>query len=217
MTHPSSSTDLNAYKGYAAHSEETVQGSVGDSVGHSAGDSDSPSRVTAVATALKINRSLGVYAGVFALTTALFSIGGIIWGLLRPTYTAYVEDAETASIAVESNTAFVGYAWFVIATAVLAAGIALTVFLRSPRTRGIFMLLWLGIVSAVGSVAFLVFGSYASDLLHGVPSDYAEAVGESFSVAPPITPGVALAVGPFLAVCMYWCATFVTPPEEIEA
>ncbi|BAU96439.1 hypothetical protein N24_2177 [Corynebacterium suranareeae] len=164
----------------------------------------------------KINKSVGVYAGVLAITLAVYAIAGVIWGLLRPTYTAFVEDAETASIAVESNTSFTGYAWFVIATGVLAAAIALVVFLRSPQSRGPLMLIWLGIVSASGAVAFLIFGSYSSTLLHGSPSDYATAVGESFQVAPAISPGIALAVAPFLAVCMYWCAAFVTPEEALE-
>ena len=196
MTYPGITSDHNPYDGYTGD----------DGAGNKR---NLPNRK-------KINKSVGVYAGVFALTLALYAIGGATWGLLRPTYTAYVEDAETASIAVETNTSFAGYAWFAIATGVLAAAIALFVFLRTPQHRGPVMLLWLGIVSIAGSVAFLVFGNVASTMLHGSPSDYASAIGASFQVAPTITPGVAFGVAPFLSVCMYWCAAFVTPEEEID-
>lgn len=196
MTYPGTTSNQNPYDGYAGD----------DGAGKS---SELPNRK-------KVNKSVGVYAGVLAITLALYAIGGAAWGLLRPTYTAYVEDADTASIAVESNTSFTGYAWFAIATGVFAAAIALFIFLRTPHHRGPVMLVWLGIVSTAGSVAFLVFGNFASTFLHGSPSDYASVIGESFQVAPTITPGVALAVAPFLSVCMYWCATFVTPEEETQ-
>ncbi|MFP7364511.1 hypothetical protein SFC07_01825 [Corynebacterium callunae] len=165
---------------------------------------------------MKINKSVGAYAGALALSFILFAIGGVIWGLLRPTYTAFVEDVETASVAVAENVEFTGYAWFTLATGAIAAAIALFIFLRSPRTRGLLMMAWLGVLAAAGAVVFLVFGSYASTLLHGVPADYADAIGQSFQVAPTLQPGVALAAAPFLSVCMYWCATFVTPEDEVE-
>ncbi|ANE04360.1 hypothetical protein [Corynebacterium crudilactis] len=200
MTYPDISTDRNPYEGYAG------DGRVGELK-----YSERPKKS---GSWLNISKSVGIYAGVLAITLAIFAIAGILWGLIRPTYTAYVEDAESASIAVETNTAFTGYAWFVIATGVLAAAIALIVFLRSIHTRGPLMLVWLGIVSTAGSAAFLVFGGVASAFLHGSPSDYADAIGESFNIAPTITPGVAIAVAPFLAVCIYWCAAFVTPEED---
>ena len=56
-----------------------------------------------------------------------------IWGLTRPTYTAFVEDAETASIAVAENVEFIGYAWFSIATAVSYTH--LDVYKRQGRAR----------------------------------------------------------------------------------
>lgn len=164
---------------------------------------------------MKINKAVGAFAGALALTLVLFALGGVIWGLTRPTYTAFVEDAETASIAVAENVEFIGYAWFSIATGAIAAAIALIIFLKSPQTRGLSMMAWLGMLAAAGAVVFLVFGTYASTLLHGVPADYANAIGQSFQVAPTMQPGVALVAAPFLSVCMYWCATFVTPEEEL--
>ncbi|NMB22432.1 MAG: hypothetical protein GX983_03595, partial [Corynebacterium sp.] len=86
-----------------------------------------------------------MYAGVLALSLVVYALGGMVWGLLRPTYTAYVEDAETASIAVEADVAFTGFIWFAISTGIIGAVIALVVFLRSESTRGLAMMIWIGL------------------------------------------------------------------------
>lgn len=157
------------------------------------------------------SRNTGVYAGVLALSLVVYALGGMVWGLLRPTYTAYVEDAETASIAVEADVAFTGFIWFAISTGIIGAVIALVVFLRSESTRGLPMLIWIGLVSLLGAATFLAFGDTVATLLHGDPSEHAAGVGETFQVVPSIQPGSALFMAPFLAVLMYWCAVFVTP------
>lgn len=159
-------------------------------------------------------RTTGIYAGVFALVLSVFAIAGIVWGLLRPTYTAQVEDAETASIVAVPNIEFTAFIWFAITTGVIGATLALVVFLRAESTRGLPMLLWIGVVTLLGSGIFLVFGNISAELLHSRPTDYTNMVGETFQVVPSLTPGSALFSAPFLAVLMYWCATFVTPPED---
>ena len=205
MTNSGFTPQRNPYEGYSHESEISAF-----STGQVA--QDEPPKGKRIWT---VNRSLGLYAGIFAITVTIYALGGVLWGVLRPTYTAYVEDAESASIAVESNTAFVGYAWFVVITGVLAAVIALFVFLKAENARGLLMLWWLGIVTALGSVVFLVFGTKAADLRYGSPADYADAIGQTFQLAPTISPGAAFAVAPFLAVCMYWCATFATPEQDL--
>lgn len=157
------------------------------------------------------SHNTGVYAGVLALSLVVYALCGMVWGVLRPTYTAYVEDAETASIAVEANVAFTGYIWFAISTGVIGAVLALVVFLRSESTRGLPMLIWIGLVSLLGAATFLAFGDTVATWLHGDPSAHAAGAGETFQVVPPIQPGSALFLAPFLAVLMYWCAIFVTP------
>lgn len=181
--------------------------------GYTEADVDTPGRTMRKP---RRNRTGGTYAGVLALSLAVHAIAGVVWGFLRPTYTAYVEDPETASVAVSANVEFTAFIWFAIATGVIGAGIALVVFLRSETTRGPLMLLWLGVVAFLGAVAFIVFGDAVATFIHPSPGDYAGAVGESFQVVPGMSPGSALFTAPFLAVLMYWCATFVTPPEEPE-
>lgn len=159
-------------------------------------------------------RSTGVYAGVFALTLTVFAAAGAVWGLLRPTYTAYVEDAETASVAAAPNVEFTAFIWFAIITGVIGAVLALIVFLRAESARGLGMLSWIGVVALLGAGIFIVFGNISAQLIHARPTEYTDMVGETFQVVPSMTPGSALFAAPFLAVLMYWCATFVTPVED---
>lgn len=173
-----------------------------------------PIRQRTAPSAPRLSKNTGVYAGVFALGLGIFAAAGVIWGLLRPTYTAYVEDAETASVAAAINVEFRAFIWFAVATGILGAALALGVFLRSESTRGLGMLLWVGVVAVVGAGAFIIFGNFSAALLHAPPGDYADLVGETFQVVPNMTPGSALFTAPFLAVLMYWCATFVTPAED---
>lgn len=181
--------------------------------GYTEADVDTPARSVRKS---RRNRTAGTFAGVLALSLAAHGLAGVVWGLLRPTYTAYIEDAETASVAVSANVEFTAFIWFAIATGIIGAGIALVVFLRSETTRGPLMLLWLGVVAFLGAVAFSVFGDAVAAFIHPRPGDYADAVGESFEVVPEMSPGSALFTAPFLAVLMYWCATFVTPHEAPE-
>lgn len=201
MTTPRKSVATNPYQGYT---EETDQ---------------APARMPRRARFKQLSGQAGVYAGVLASVLAVFAVGGAVWGLFRPTYTAYVEDAESASVAVQANVEFTAFIWFAVATGVLGAVVALIVFLRSVSTRGLGMLVWLGVVAFVGAGAFLAFGNFSAGLIHGEPADYATAVGQSFNMVPNMVPGTAVFTAPFLAVCMYWCATFVTPvePEVGEA
>lgn len=163
---------------------------------------------------LKVRRSLGSYAGVFALVLTVFAVAGAVWGLLRPTYTAYVEDAETASVLAEPDVEFTAFIWFAITTGILGAVLALIVFLRTESSRGLGMMLWIGMVSFLGAVIFILFGDITAALIHSRPSDYSGLTGEHFQVVPGLSPGSALFAAPFLAVLMYWCATFVTPVED---
>ncbi len=163
---------------------------------------------------LRLSRDAGVYAGIFALALVVFSLAGVVWGVLRPTYTAYIEDAETATVAAAENVEFSAFIWFAIGTGLIGATIALISFLKAESARGPGMLLWVGLVALVGAGAFMVSGDFTTGMMYPRPDDYAAAVGESFQVVPGISPGSALFAAPFLAVLMYWCATFVTPPDE---
>lgn len=173
-----------------------------------------PAHTTTQKTVRWTRRSAGVYAGVFALTLTVFAVAGAAWGLLRPTYTAFVEDAETAAVSAAPNVEFTAFIWFAISTGVIGAGLALIIFLRAETARGLGMLLWIGVVALVGAGIFIVFGDFSAQLIHSHPTEYSDMVGETFQVVPPMTPGSALFAAPFLAVLMYWCATFVTPVED---
>lgn len=162
----------------------------------------------------RLSRRAGTYAGVALLFLLAFALVGVLWGLTRPTYTAYVEDPDTASIAVATDVEFLGFAWFTVLSGVLAAALSLLVFLRSPATRGPIMLYWLGLLSLLGAVIFAMFGEISANFLHRAPADYAAVLGSSFEVVPTFNAGGAVLAAPFLAMCIYWCAAWVTPEES---
>ncbi|WP_080794156.1 hypothetical protein [Corynebacterium pacaense] len=160
------------------------------------------------------SRKVGTGAGILAVSLSVYSVAGVIWGLFRPTYTVAVRDGESASVEAAPNVEFTSFIWFVVFTGLLGCAMALVVFIRSVSTRGPLMLLWVTVVAFLGSLVFLLFGDMSAGLLHRTPADFSRMVGETFTVVPPMSPGVGLAAAPFLAVCTYWCAAFVTPSAE---
>lgn len=200
MSSPQAPGNLDPYAGYAVHLPDmagSAQRSRKELLGR-----------------FKPSRTLGAGAGILAAWLCIFSLAGVVWGLFRPAYTASILDAESASVAASANVEFISFISFALVTAVLGSVMALVVFLRSAHYRGLSMLLWLTAVACVGSLVFLLFGDLSAGLMHRTPEDFSQIVGQTFTVVPPMSPGVGLLTAPFLAVCTYWCATFVTPVED---
>lgn len=178
--------------------------------------------VTATATAAprpratRVPRTLGAGAGLLAVCLVLFTVGGAVWGLLRPVYRGTV--AEDGGILLDRafDVEFTSFISFVITTGLLSSAAALTVFSLSPRTRGPGMMLWLLVVTVLSSLAFHQAGMITAGLAHPLPDPETLAVGTRVSLMPGFSPGIGMASAPFMAALTYWCAALVTPEEEPE-
>lgn len=160
----------------------------------------------------KVPYALGAYAGVLALSLVAYSFVGAVWGLLRPGYSATVLDSEQIQLGTETNVEFISFLSFVSSVAVIAMLIGGIVFVRSPRSRSLWMMLWLALVSAAGSMLFLHFGELSTALIHGHASADSLEVGEQVTYVPTVNVGiVGYLVAPFWSCLVYWCSYLVSP------
>lgn len=162
----------------------------------------------------RVTPAVGAGAGLFAVSVLVYGVVGALWGLLRPAYSGTVTDSGGFAVAGGDNVAFTGYITFAVITGLMSAVMAILMFLASPDTRGAPMLWWVGIVSFVAAVAFLVVGDLVAAARHPMPEDLdAITPDTTFSVAPVFQPGVAWLVAPFMAMLAYWFSALTDTPE----
>lgn len=157
--------------------------------------------------------ALGSGAGFLALSLVCFGLVGALWGALRPAYRAVVTADDGIQIEPAHNVEFGSFISFVVATGLLAALLAVVMFLLSAPTRGVSMLLWVVFCAALGSVVFLFVGDLVVSAFHPTPAVETAEAGERFSLVPGINPGIGLAAAPFMAALAYWCSALVSPED----
>lgn len=164
----------------------------------------------------RFSPTVGSYAGVVLASLLLFLGTGILWGLFRPAYTAtVVEQGTQIELGTETNVEFTAYGLFIIASFLIGCAIAVVAYARAPHTRGLWMLLWVGIWAFFGAQLFVYVGEWVSQLTNDVSGADSLADGESVSYVPAFMPGiVAHAVAPFWAVLIYWCCVVVGSDDE---
>lgn len=159
-------------------------------------------------------RELGAGAGLLAAGLCLALLGGAVWALLRPTYTVQLRDgvAVVDQTASGANVEFAAVGWLAVITGVLGAvlaGLALRQDRRGETAGDIWALLWLILVAAATSFTVYAFGEVVVGALHPVADHAAAADSEPFAVAPRVSPGATLLVGPFVAGALYWFSALV--------
>lgn len=164
----------------------------------------------------RINPAVGSTAGFLALCLAVYAVVGAIWGALRPGYEATVVEGGELSLEPAFNVEFTAFISFVVATGLLGALLALVMFVRSSRTRGVWMLLWVTFCAFLGAVVFFVVGNAVTGVLHPVPPVEQLEPGASLTLVPGVSIGIGFAAAPFMAALAYWCAVLVSP-EELES
>lgn len=173
-----------------------------------------PPRSAAQPSRPRVPRNLGTSAGIFALAVLGFGIAGALWGMFRPVYTATVAENGALVLVGGGSTEFTAYITFALFTGVLAAVTGILVFAFSPETRGVPMLLWVGAVAFIASVAFLVVGDLVATLRHPTPEDTAVVAPEGdLTLAAFFHPGVAWLLAPFMAIVGYWFSVFTHTPD----
>lgn len=164
----------------------------------------------------RFSPTVGAYAGVVLASLLLFLGTGILWGVLRPGYTAtVVENGTQIELSTETNVEFAAFGIFVIASLVIGCAIAVVTYVKSPNTRSIWMLLWVGLWAFLGAQLFIYAGEWISHVLHGVGGMGDLSDGDTVKYVPNFSPGiVAHAVAPFWAVLIYWCCIVVGSDSE---
>lgn len=148
---------------------------------------------------------VGAYAGVVAGVLLSFILGGALWGLVRPGYTATVVEDSQIELGTEVNVEFTAFFWYVLICALLGGAAAVIAYTRSPRTRGVGMLLWVTVWALIGAQCFMMVGEFITDLVHGIDDPDALGVGDVITYVPYFSSGIAAdCVGGFWASIMYW-------------
>ena len=155
---------------------------------------------------IKIPRTVGFGAGLIALFIAVYAIFGALWGLWRPTMTATAVEGGGFAIDTSSNAQFQGFGTFVVATMLLAGVLSFGVFKYAKSRRGLATMLYLALLTVLGSLAFWLVGGFIAPTM----PDVAAEVGSQVSWVPSFNPGLGLAAAPFVCLLVYWSGLYFT-------
>lgn len=151
-------------------------------------------------------RTVGFGAGLLALVLIVFSIFGLLWGLWRPEMTATAVEGGGFAIDTTSNAQFQGFGAFVLATALLAGAVAFGVFKYAKSRRGLATMLYLALLTVLGSLAFWLVGGFIAPTMPDVTAE----VGSQVSWVPSFNPGLGLAAAPCVCLRVYWSGLYLT-------
>ncbi|WP_454973306.1 hypothetical protein [Corynebacterium propinquum] len=162
----------------------------------------------------KIPRWLGDRAGLIGLGLIVYSLGGALWGLVRPTFSAEVVSAERLIPDYSDSSHFIAFASFVIAAIVLSVALAIFAYL-TQGSRKFVDLLWVGVVALAGAVSFLAVGDVVGMSVHGIGSADQLAPGTTITTVAAAKPGISgYLVAPFVAMLVYWSLQVLSPATE---
>ncbi|MDK4303400.1 hypothetical protein QPX33_08105 [Corynebacterium propinquum] len=162
----------------------------------------------------KIPRWLGDRAGLIGLGLIVYSLGGALWGLVRPTFSAEVVSAERLIPDYSDSSHFIAFASFVIAAIVLSVALAIFAYLMQG-SRKFVDLLWVGVVALAGAVSFLAVGDVVGMSVHGIGSADQLAPGTTITTVAAAKPGISgYLVAPFVAMLVYWSLQVLSPATE---
>lgn len=162
----------------------------------------------------KIPRWLGDRAGLIGLGLIVYSLGGAVWGLVRPTFSAEVVSAERLIPDYSDSSHFIAFASFVIAAIVLSVALAIFAYL-TQGSRKFVDLLWVGVVALAGAVSFLAVGDVVGMSVHGIGSADQLAPGTTITTVAAAKPGISgYLVAPFVAMLVYWSLQVLSPATE---
>lgn len=153
---------------------------------------------------------MGSGAGLLALALLLGIAGGFAWGGLRPAYVGVITENDgigVDEVASPVNVQFTGFAWFVLLALLLGVVLGAVGWrsVRRGRVGGsVWWMLWIMTVAVLGAISIYLFGDWLSLKLHPRPTHDVLETGSSFTLVPPVSPGVGWAVAPLTAGLVFW-------------
>ncbi|KQB86711.1 hypothetical protein [Corynebacterium lowii] len=160
---------------------------------------------------------VGAASGVVALSVVAFFALGLIWGLSYPTYRGTVVSGGAMEVDAGSGQEFRSWALLVFGSGALSAAMAVAVFLRSARSRGLAMQLWLAVTSVVGTVLAYDAGLWLARLRLPVPSLESLHPGDTIEMVGAVSLGAPIAVlfPALMSTLAYWSCAVVSRSDEV--
>lgn len=145
------------------------------------------------------------------LVLVVFALGGAIWGAVRPTLVGVVAGGGVVTLSgAPGNTMFAYWVALVVSCAGLGMLLAVAVYARSKRSRGLAMLCWIALVVAGASIVFAAVGQQVAGWMVPVPEWGSVHEGMQVRLPAAVRPGGIVALFPALCAALaYWCCVLV--------
>ncbi|WP_141737371.1 hypothetical protein [Corynebacterium sp. HMSC29G08] len=140
---------------------------------------------------LRIDPAVGSVAGLLLAGLGIGVVGGLAWGMLRPTL---VIDAAGAvdEMASDPNAIFATVGWLSVTAAVIGVVLATVAWYQRRRVG---YLLWLIAVAVAATFTVIAVGDTVALMQHR---------GDPTRIAPPLATPAVWVVAPFVAATIYW-------------
>lgn len=160
-----------------------------------------------------MREALSAASGVLALSALLFLIAGLLWGMIYPSHRGTLVEGGAVAVEPAQGVEFRSWLWLVLGSGLLASVLAVGVFLRSPRSRGLLMQIWLGLMAGAGTVGAYAVGVSLARWRVPMPDPAALSPGAEVEILSMVGLGapISLVFPAFMAVLAYWSCMVVSP------
>ncbi|MEJ5927414.1 hypothetical protein WG915_02150 [Corynebacterium sp. H128] len=159
---------------------------------------------------LRVPPIIGFYAQVFLVTMVMFGLGGVGWGLWRPSISGTVSDGGSVELTDPAQSATnPEFSTFAV-LAMLCAGLGLIVGIfaakRARQNLGVMTMLWTSCVAWLGALVCYFLGTQLAQHLVGTPDLDTLQIGSVITYLPAIRPGIGLLLAPYTAMFGFWAS-----------
>ncbi|MCS4536234.1 hypothetical protein [Corynebacterium sp. HS2168-gen11] len=152
---------------------------------------------------LRQSQQVRYWAQAVVVIVSLYSIGGVLWGILRPGYRVQRVSADQVAVVGGESVEFAGFASFVLATTILATVIVPMLFHSERVTHPRRFIVWLAGWSVIATIVFFIIGTWMTPLRSASEEVLEQAAqGEILTLLPSLHPQVGYFVVPGLAVVL---------------
>lgn len=134
-----------------------------------------------------------------------YTIAAVAWGWSMPTLSVHVlPDLTAERVPGTEDAKFVAFGRAVLITSVIAFAVSIWAF--ATRFRSLLMMLWLGVVTGLGSVWFVIFGNSVARATHPEVPGHPQP-GQTIDALVPVGLSTGMLLAPTLALLFYWVAS----------